>query len=406
MSGQKRRRTDQRYSRLGSVAGRFAGLPLAILAVAFLAFDQRASLPAPAAGGFSMASYILALVGMALSAGFNRSRIFFALLLLAIVQAALSLPVPPGLERQMYDGGVYFFASLLLGFNFLVFSLLPERGLLTPGGRSRAVFLLLQFGVAAVVIMSQDRELADFIRRQSLSPLLSGHTQLPLLAAAAFGAAFVLLAWRQFRRASPVASAFFYALPALASALHFRGEALAQPLFFGAAAAMLTVAAIQDSYAIAYQDELTGLPSRRALSEELARLGDRYCVAMVDLDHFKKLNDTYGHAVGDDVLRLTAALISEGAEDGRAFRYGGEEFTIIFPERSAAEVGPILEALRSKIAQRSFFVRGQSKKRLTVSVSIGLAERGRQQATPEEVMKAADAALYRAKETGRNKVCT
>ncbi len=403
---QKRRRDDKRYSRLQRWAGRVAGLPLAILAMAFLAFGQRAALPATLADGLTMAFYIVSVVGMALSAGFNRSRLFFAFVLLAVVQAALSLPAPPGLDRQVFAGEVYFFAGLLLAFNILVLAGLSERGLLTTAGRRQAIFLLLQLTVAMVVIMSQDREIAEWIRQQSLSPLLGGRTPLSPVAVLAFGAAFLLLAGRQLRRASPVDGAFIFALPALAAALHFREAAIAQPLFFSAAAAMLTVAAIQDSYAIAYQDVLTGLPSRRALAEELARLGERYCVAMVDLDHFKKLNDTYGHDVGDDVLRLTATLIGEGAEGGRAFRYGGEEFTIIFPDRTADEVRPVLEALRSQIAQRSFIIRAQAKKRLTVTVSIGLAERGRQQATPEEVLKAADEALYRAKEGGRNRVCT
>lgn len=407
MKGQmKRRRADRRYN-LGRLAGRFFSPSLAILVVASGAFAQREALPALLTPSLTMASYILALVGMALSAGFNRSRIFFVLLVLTVVQAVLSLPTPPGLRGQVYVSEVYFFAGLLLALNTLTLSWLPEKGLLTAGGRGRAIFLFCQLAIAAVVVMSQDREIAEFIRLQSPSSILGSQTPLPFSAVLTFGAAFLLLVWRQFRRASPVDSALFCALLSVMAALHFSGIApLAQPLFFSAAAAMLTVAAIQDSYAIAYRDELTGLPSRRALSEELGRLGDRYCAAMVDLDHFKKLNDTYGHAVGDDVLRLAASLIGEGAEGGRAFRYGGEEFVILFPERDADEVEPILEALRSRIAERSFFVRGQAKKRLTVTVSIGLAERGRQQETPEAVLKAADEALYRAKEGGRNRVCT
>ena len=84
-------------------------------------------------------------------------------------------------------------------------------------------------------------------------------------------------------------------------------------------------------YHKAYLDELTNLPTRRALKEEMLKLGNRYTIAMLDIDHFKKFNDTYGHTVGDQVLKFTAALMKSTGGGGKAFRYGGEEFVIIFP---------------------------------------------------------------------------
>lgn len=404
MTEGKRRLTDNRRKLLRGLAGCFISLPLALAALALLAFGQRAALPAAAPAMLTTASYILALAGMALSAGFNRSRVFFVLLVAAAAETTLALPSPAGLNPRLYADGVFFFASVLLPLNVLAFSLLRERGLLSPAGKVRLGLVGGQFFAVAVMVVSQDADIAAFISRDSA--VLAGKTALPRMAAGLFAATLLVLGIKILRTRSPVDGAFFWVLPVFAAVFHYKGAAVAQPLFFAAAAAVLAVAALQESYSIAYQDELTGLPSRRALQEELGRLGERYAVAMVDIDHFKKLNDSYGHDVGDDVLRLVAALIRDGAGEGRPFRYGGEEFTIIFPGREAAEVLPLLDELRARIAKRSFVVRGTAgQKRLTVTVSIGVAGKGQRPARPEEVLKAADEALYRAKAQGRNRVC-
>jgi len=93
----------------------------------------------------------------------------------------------------------------------------------------------------------------------------------------------------------------------------------------------LTLAIIKDSYSKAYLDDLTGLPGRRALNENLARLEGNYSIAMVDIDFFKQFNDTYGHNVGDEVLKFISVIIKNVSGGGKAFRYAGEEFTILFP---------------------------------------------------------------------------
>src|SRR5688500_20279314 len=85
---------------------------------------------------------------------------------------------------------------------------------------------------------------------------------------------------------------------------------------------------IEASYLMAYQDGLTGLPARRALTEALHQMNGKFTIAMVDVDHFKKLNDRYGHDVGDQVLRMLASRLAKVSNGGRAFRYGGEEFEI------------------------------------------------------------------------------
>ena len=181
---------------------------------------------------------------------------------------------------------------------------------------------------------------------------------------------------------------------------------------------MLVVAAVERAYAMAYHDELTGLPARRALNEALERAGGTYTVAMVDVDHFKKFNDRHGHDVGDQVLRMVAGRLARVQGGGRAYRYGGEEFAVLFPGKSTDESAPHLEALRASVAGAAFTkrakdrpkqkpktprARGESAKALAVTVSIGAAQ-ARGTVAPDAVVKAADKALYRAKEAGRNRV--
>jgi diguanylate cyclase (GGDEF)-like protein len=188
-----------------------------------------------------------------------------------------------------------------------------------------------------------------------------------------------------------------------------------------AAELMLAIAVLQDTFRMAFRDELTGVPSRRALNEQLAALGSRYAIAMVDVDHFKKFNDTFGHDIGDQVLKMVAARIARVGGGGKAFRYGGEEFTVLFPGQDTEDAIPHLETLREEIESYGMALRGtdrpartkgakrqrggwRGKNAVSVTVSIGVAERNERSGTPRAVIQAADRALYRAKEKGRNRL--
>lgn len=182
---------------------------------------------------------------------------------------------------------------------------------------------------------------------------------------------------------------------------------------------MLVAAVAHEAYQMAFRDELTGLPGRRALNERLQRLGRDYVIAMVDVDHFKKFNDTHGHDVGDQVLRLVAGQLRKVGGGGKAYRYGGEEFTLLFPGKSVEQSLPHIEAVRLAIEQYRMQLRdpqrrprddregkqrraGKAASEVSVTVSMGVAERQAEQRTPQEVIKEADKALYSAKAAGRN----
>jgi diguanylate cyclase (GGDEF)-like protein len=192
--------------------------------------------------------------------------------------------------------------------------------------------------------------------------------------------------------------------------------------FMTAAGAIMLVSLLQESHRLAFRDELTGLPSRRALEERLHALGPVHAIAMVDVDHFKKLNDTHGHGIGDQVLKLVAARLAEIDGGGKAYRYGGEEFCLLFDNCTLDQALPHIEKIRADIAAYQMAVRRDDRpadkeagatlrrthrpdKTLSATVSMGVAEPDFPRATPAEVLRAADKALYRAKEGGRNQVC-
>ena len=225
-------------------------------------------------------------------------------------------------------------------------------------------------------------------------------------------------------QADAISASLFSAATALA--LAFEQPHLAGALLMIAAASVaLAVGVVERSYWISYHDELTGLASRRAFNQFIETLDGDYAIAIVDVDHFKRFNDVFGHDIGDQVLRKVACRLDEVGGGGKAYRCGGEEFAVIFPKRNAKDSVVHAEALRMAIEQDVFIVRGMdrsTRKReerrsanprrgraveprpTTVTVSIGIAQPGPRTPSVHEVIEAADKALYRAKEGGRNRV--
>lgn len=232
-----------------------------------------------------------------------------------------------------------------------------------------------------------------------------------------FGAGLGALVIASLVRSDGMAQGALWALAAMWGVLAAPTRAGQLVLLAGGAGA-LVAGALESIFAAAYRDVLTGIPSRRALDERLDALPAGVVVAMIDVDHFKTFNDTYGHDTGDQVLRMVAWRLAEVA-DSEAYRYGGEEFTLIFPALSMAESLKRLEGARAAIAASKFTLRSgdrpkgkQGKERrggdaqrhgLSVTVSIGAALRGERE-HPLALVKRADDALYRAKEAGRDRV--
>jgi diguanylate cyclase (GGDEF)-like protein len=270
----------------------------------------------------------------------------------------------------------------------------------------------------AVVTSPLLKQVGNFFSRPDLSFLFEFQPELTLFYI--IGCIFLLGA---LQRQDVLLAGLLGALLALFIGLGPGKASLNVSAAFSVAGLILLLSCIEASFIMAYRDDLTGLPSRRALNQALAGLGAQYAIAMIDVDHFKRFNDTYGHKSGDQVLKLLAARLNRMSGGARPFRYGGEEFTAVFPGKTVEEALPHLEACRKRLAETPFIVRGKTRirstarhrgkagkekgrKQVEVTASFGVAEPTSRLKTPSQVLDAADKALYRAKKAGRNCVKT
>jgi diguanylate cyclase (GGDEF)-like protein len=160
-------------------------------------------------------------------------------------------------------------------------------------------------------------------------------------------------------------------------------------------------------------DALTGVPNRRQMDEQLEEaiyaatnvLGEPACLALADLDYFKRINDTYGHAVGDEVLKAFSQLLITSMRDtDRIYRYGGEEFLVFMNHVDLELAESILDRLREKISRYPLHIEGL-REPLNITVSFGIAQVSQNEAL-RSLIRRADEALYQAKNGGRNRVCS
>lgn len=335
---------------------------------------------------------------------YSQGRVFFSAFVVGLTVWGLgTLPGSAEISKLA--------AAFLVPLNIALFASLSERGTVTPSGLLKMALITIES--VGVIMLGEVREdgLAAFLR-WGQHPAAA--TWLSLTQKLSFAAAsLTVLCLAVFRR-TKVEAGLFWALAAAFMGLMHTGKD-DQPLFyFGAAGLILMYAVLEHGYEIAHRDELTGLPGRRALKKVMLELGGRYAVAMCDVDHFKTFNDTFGHEAGDQVLRFIGSKLLQVGGGARAFRYGGEEFTVVFPGRTAEEAQPFVDSLREAIATSGFGLRapGRLEKKpehpsethifVTITISVGVAENSKKLSTPELVLEAADGALYRAKESGRN----
>ncbi|HSF20776.1 MAG TPA: GGDEF domain-containing protein [Burkholderiales bacterium] len=395
-------------------------VPAAILAAGFALVIYAAGLPRSLAGFSIYSPHIMFVLGIALAVGYGRGRAVFALLVLATAYAARQWWLGEGID-EFHARAVYAALTIFIPLDLALLSLLPERGVLNRHGALRFGVLLAQIAFTAWVFVAGRVDLVDLAYQKFLDPIPLSAGRLPQSAILAVALSFAVAAIAAFVRGSHLNASFAGAIAAFAIAAHVPNAYVTFASFIAAAELMVAIAVLQDAFRMAFRDELTGIPSRRALNEQLAALGSRYTIAMVDVDHFKKFNDTYGHDFGDQALRFIAAHITRVGGGGKAFRYGGEEFTVLFPGKDAEDAIPHLEAVREDIESYRMALRGgdrpastkdpkrqrggwRGRNAVSVTVSIGVAERNERYGTPRAVIKAADRALYRAKEKGRNRL--
>ncbi|MDD3705466.1 MAG: GGDEF domain-containing protein [Clostridiaceae bacterium] len=362
-------------------------------------------------------SYVLFAVGMFFGWWFNRSRVFFCSLTLMLSQLILIHLFPQESEKIGYYNMALSMVSVYIPLNIITFSIQRDRGIASSWGRMRLLFIIIEFLIGTWIIWYNDTDLLQLFNIK-LFPvdikLLPDFSHISLLL---YSVSLIFLFIRQAITGKNQDAPFISITIFSFAALLYIKDVNTAAVMFAVSGLMLSAVVVWASHSMAYLDELTGLPSRRALKEEMLKLGSKYTIAMLDIDHFKKFNDTHGHDVGDDVLKLVAVCIKGVGGGGKAFRYGGEEFTVVFPGKTADEAVPYLEELREYIADRGFIKRSKNRpkekpadivtksssyKKLYLTVSIGAAEKNEKYRSAEEVITAADKALYRAKSNGRN----
>jgi diguanylate cyclase (GGDEF)-like protein len=359
--------------------------------------------------------------GLLLCWRFQRGRLLLALAGLMLADGALRWLTPAESEATFAGPVIVRALAIMLPATLAVLAFASERGVLTAAGLRRLGLLTLLSAMVCAVWLAS----AFYPQTTShafdvvlfATPLLA-HLPLGQPATLVALVAVAVLVGRTVWRPDAESRGFLWAAIGCVVAVSAGPAGGRATLHLASAGLVLVVATIESIYAMAYHDELTGLPARRALNDALLSIDGTYTVAMVDVDHFKQFNDTHGHDVGDQVLRMVASRLARVPGGGRAFRYGGEEFTVLFPGKSAEESAPHLETLRASVAGATFTRRGRDGPRqkavsartkrvgvarLAVTVSIGVAQ-ARDWAAPTDVVQAADKALYRAKEAGRNRV--
>ncbi len=361
---------------------------------------RSASLREPVAALVPVAPWVVFGAGVLLAWRFNRSGFALALLVLFAAERALAA-FPAGGGTAGTGRVVATAAALLVPLDLAALAWVSERSILSPAGRWILGALLAEPLAVALLCRPELTQLATRLERGIL---------------ATFAVAFALTLARYLVRQTIIHSSLAWAV--VATFLAVRSGGRAATVYLATGGLVLVVSLVETSHRMAYGDELTGLPGRRALDEALLRLGGQYAIAMVDIDHFKKFNDQYGHDAGDQLLRMVGTQLTRIDGGGRPFRYGGEEFAVLFSGKSAEEALPHLEQFRKTVERSTFTLRGHDRpakkpkhaapgaprRRIAVTVSIGVAEPERGHAEPEEVIRAADAALYRAKDAGRNRV--
>jgi diguanylate cyclase (GGDEF)-like protein len=358
--------------------------------------------------------YLVAIAGLLVGWRFARGRLLFALVIIVVAESFLTWfapPAPPG--TQVARAGIAL-VSILVPANLVALVFLPETPAFGRFGRWWFVALGIQVTVAAVFCRVAPTAVTGALTLP-LFPLEPSWIRLPHFSLALCIASASLHGYLAWVAPSSTARGLFWATLITTVAMNAAAPGY-RTLYLTLAGLVLLVSLIETSYSLAFNDELTGLPARRAFNNALANLSGDYVIAMVDVDHFKKFNDQYGHDVGDQVLKLVAGRLGDVGEHGRGFRYGGEEFAVIFSDTTLEHARIDLEALRIAIEASNFTLRGNdrpkdapkeaprksSRKRdIHVTVSIGAAEAGD---SPAATVEAADRALYDAKNAGRNRV--
>ncbi|MFK7160016.1 GGDEF domain-containing protein [Marinospirillum sp. MEB164] len=362
--------------------------------------------------------WIFVFIALLLTLAYSHSRAFGLVLGITLAYWVLREQIAlPALQAQPIDQPalVYNLLSFLFPLYLVTNSLWPERLHLISDLLLRGLVLGGFFLVGYLALTFLPERLDLFFSPIHLPSLHLAWLRLPQPSSFVFLLSSLLLAFLLIRRPQPFYAAQLACLIGFIAILPYFAIPYLASISVSLLLFIIGAAVIHEAFNMAFKDDLTGLPGRRALNQRLARLGKKYTLVMADVDHFKKFNDTYGHDAGDQVLQVVAHILKGVEGGGQAYRYGGEEFTLVFAGQTAEAAQPYVEQVRQRLADYSIALRGQERpakkpatkgpdlaQRVKVTMSFGVAEKTPDLLDAEAVIKAADQALYAAKKAGRN----
>lgn len=397
--------------------------PFLALILAYIAVPYATGLPAVLTEKLPLTPYLVFGASVFLGALYGHHRVALMATLLGMAYWGLNnFAAPAPLIYQNQEARLVY---------AVIGALLPISIILSANMKARRIFstqavitfaILITLGLSSAWLIKHNPSVVNLVLLNEFytNQGFIAKTPIPqlVLIIYAFTGAFMLLT---LLNQKTIFDACF--LAALVSSLLALQTGMSNPdasIYMSLSGLLLAGSIVLNAYLIAYIDELTELPGRRALNEELSRIRGQYAIAMLDVDHFKKFNDNYGHDVGDQVLRMVASKMRNVGGGGKAFRYGGEEFAVVFPGKTSKSSFEYLSNLRETIDNTHMVLRNKQERpkakpeilpkkkkpwqEVHVTISIGVAEKTEELRTSEEVIKAADKALYRAKEKGRNRI--
>lgn len=392
------------------------GTPIALLLLLAAGYHPLVTSLAPYYNLIYAAPYFLLLTALLLSHLFKSARVGMMVIILlvgyTIILTRLQSPLEQGTTYLEY-----LLLAVALPINLLYMIIVRDQKLTSRFG----VFFFLAIGMEigwCALLVQQFGELSSYFQQHPILVRAASVSPMPVLLIVLLSILICISTLRLLRKNSIEDHAAFISVLCSTITLVFFNVPFISSLVFSLAGLLLVANQVSFSHQLAFVDGLTEIAGRRALEDELKHLGRRYTLAMLDVDHFKQFNDTYGHEIGDDVLKLVAKQMACCEGGASAFRYGGEEFTLLFKGKTTEHCLPFLDALREDIAHYPLVLRDQSrpyddkqgrqkrgrasdKKPVNITVSIGYADAS-QADTPEDVLQLADKALYKAKEAGRN----
>lgn len=393
------------------------GFPLLLLAAIWLGMDNVVLVIKSNLGMALNLPYILFTVSLIVAHIFKQSRIAMVAMtmLLAYVLIQVRLQIPLTESSTMLE---LIMLSLLLPVACFLPYAYKNSGLFSRSFFSYLAVLLL-FAFWAWLTQLHIGETEHSSLTENIFFVVPQISRLPLIVVAYLVALVGIAAISVLTRNQILDVVVYSAILLAMNAFVLFHVAYISTTMFSLSGLMILIYLISAGHEMAFNDPLTQIPGRQALDQDLKHIGRKFTVAMLDVDHFKKFNDTYGHDTGDDVLKLVATRLRQIGGKARVYRYGGEEFSIIYKGKVANEVLTFIEDLRQDIESYELVIRNTTKRPkndnegvkkrsrksnsdiVTITISIGVCDSSLHR-NPHEALKAADSALYKAKQVGRN----